>query len=244
VTGSSDVAGRPTITAHAWPRPQDPRHARSRELHQIGTGAHDYELEIDQERGVLVAATAIRDGQPFHTITALTIRFDAPIPDQTFQFKAPEGEEIQTTRHNPRLQHITLTQAQQRAPFTVLMPDRVPAGWQVSCTFFEPSNRSPSPVEVSLGYRSGDGHESVSISQMAIVDRASHHYENMVNDENWQDMTCDGATVNVRPDEWGQAQAHLERDGTFAFLVSDNLTNIQLGTIAAGLRPAPSTGSI
>ena len=179
-TGSSDVADRPTVTARASPRPQDPRYARSLELHQLGTEAHDYELEIDQERGVLLAATAIRDGQPFHTITALTIRFDEPIPDETFRFKAPEGEEIQTTRDHPRLQHITLTEAQQRASFTVLMPDRVPAGWQVSCTFFEPSKRSPSPVEVSLGYRSGDGHESVSISQMANADRASHHYENTI----------------------------------------------------------------
>jgi hypothetical protein len=46
------------------------------------------------------------------------------------------------------------------------------------------------------------------------------------------------------PSQTARAQAHLERDGTFAFLVSDNLTNNQLGTIAAGLRPAPTTGSI
>jgi outer membrane lipoprotein-sorting protein len=244
VTGSSDVAGRPAVTAHAWPRPQDLRYGRSLELHQIGTGAHDYELEIDQERGVLLAATAIRDGQPFHTITALTIRFDEPIPDETFQFKPPEGEEIQTTGNRHRLQHITLTEAQQRAPFTVLMPNRVPAGWQVRCTFIGASQRPPSPAQVGLGYRSGDGHESVSISQMATADRASHHYENMVNNEDWQEMTYDGTTVKVRPADWGQAQAHLERNGTFAFLVSDNLTNNQLGTIAAGLRPARSTGSI
>jgi hypothetical protein len=66
----------------------------------------------------------------------------------------------------------------------------------------------------------------------------------MVNHEDWQEMTYDGTTVKVRPPDWGQAQAHLERDGTFAFLVSDNLTNAQLGTIAAGLRPAPATSSI
>jgi hypothetical protein len=37
-----------------------------RELHALGTGAHHYLLEVDQERGVLLAVTAIRDGQPFH----------------------------------------------------------------------------------------------------------------------------------------------------------------------------------
>jgi outer membrane lipoprotein-sorting protein len=244
VTGSSDVAGRPTITAHASPRSPDSRYGRSLELHQLGTGADDYELEIDRERGVLLAATAIRDGQPFHVITALKIQFDEPIPDETFRFEPPDGEQIQTTRDHHRLQHVTLTEAQQRAPFTVLMPNRVPAGWQVSCTLVEASQRPPSPVQVSLGYRSDDGHESISISQMATADRASHHYENMVNDESWEEMSGDGPMVKVRPAGWGQAQAHLQRDGTFAFLVSDNLTTNQLGTIAAGLTPAPSTGSI
>lgn len=79
---------------------------------------------------------------------------------------------------------------------------------------------------------------------MAAADRAAHHYENMVNTDDWQEMTRDGTSVKVRPAGWGQAQAHVERDGTFAFLISDNLTGDQLVTIAAGLRPAPSSGSI
>ncbi len=191
---------------------------------------------------MLLAVTAFRDEQPFHTITTLAIRFDEPIPAETFQFAPPEGEEIQpfqSRRHS--LQHITLTEAQRRAPFTVLMPDRVPASWQVHCMFIEASQRPPSPAQVSLSYRSDDGHQSISISQRAAAD---HHYEIMIDEENWREVTHDGTSVKVRPAEWGQAQAHLECDGTFAFLVSDNLTSDQLATIAAGLRPAPSTGSI
>ena len=65
----------------------------------------------------------------------------------------------------------------------------------------------------------------------------------MVNDGDWQEVTRDGTSVRVRPSDWGQAQAHLQRDGTFVFLVSDNLTGDQLATIAASLRPTPSTGS-
>ena len=60
-------------------------------------------------------------------------------------------------------------------------------------------------------------------------------------------MADDHARAHADPDQtsgWAQAQAYLERDGTFACLISDNLTNDQLGTIAAGLRPAPSTSSI
>jgi hypothetical protein len=245
VAGHSQVAGRATVTAHATPRPEDPRHGRLvRELHELGTGAHHYQLEVDQERGVLLAVTAIRDEQPFHKITTLVIRFDEPIPAETFQFAPPEGEQIQPTQdHRRSLQHITLTEAQQRAPFTVLMPDRVPAGWQVHCMFKEPNQRPPTPALVSLSYRSDDGHQSISISQIAAAD-ASRQYGHIIDDENWQEVARDGTSVRVRPAEWPQAQAHIERHGTFAFLVSDNLTGDQLATIAAGLRPAPSTGSI
>lgn len=243
VAGNSQVAGRATVTAHATTRPHDPRHGRFLELHRLGAGAHHYQLEVDQERGVLLAVTAIRDEQPFHKITTLAIRFDEPIPAETFQFAPPQGEEIQPARLRHMLQHITLTEAQQRAPFTVPMPDRLPASWQVHCTFVEASQRPPSPAMVSLKYRSDDGHQSISISQMAAAG-ASHHYENMINDENWQEVARDGTSVRVRPAGWPQAQAHLEHDGTFVFLVSDNLTGDQLATIAAGLRPAPSSGSI
>lgn len=245
VTGSSQVAGRATVTAHATPRVQDPRRPRPFELHQLGTGAQLYELEVDQERGVLLAVTAIRDEEPFHKITTLTICFDEPIPAETFRFEPPEGEQIQPTWDRHRHQHVTLTEAQQRAPFTVLMPDRVPASWQMHCTFFEASQRPPSVAQVSLSYLSDDGHESVSITQMAAADRAGDHHENMVNDpDGWQEISRDGTPITVRPTSWGQAQAHLEREGTFVFLVSDNLTSDQLATLAAGLRPAPDSGSI
>jgi len=45
----------------------------------------------------------------------------------------------------------------------------------------------------------------------------------------------------MRTVKWGQAQAHLERDETFVFLVSHKLTTDQLAT---GLRAAPEAGSI
>jgi hypothetical protein len=124
------------------------------------------------------------------------------------------------------------------------MPDRVPDSWQVHCTFMEASDRPPYPAQVSLNYRSEDGHHSVSISQMAADDRAASHYGTIVGDENWREVTVDGTTVSARPSEWGQAQVHLEREGTFVFVVSDNLTTEEVATIAAGLRPAPSSAGI
>lgn len=244
VTGSSEVAGRSTVTAHATPRPLNPRRGRSFVLHELGTGAHRYELEVDRERGVLLAVMAIRNEQPFHKITTLGIRFDEPIPAGTFQFEPPEGEKVQPTWDRHPHQLVTLPEAQQRAPFTVLMPDRVPATWQMHCTFFEASQRPPSVAQVSLSYGSHDGHESVSMTQMAAADRAGDHHENMVNSDDWQEITRNGTSVKVRPAGWGQAQAHLEHEGTFVFLISDNLTSDQLATLAVSLVPAPDSFSI
>jgi hypothetical protein len=242
LTGSSQVAGRPTTAALATPRLRDRRFGGSFELHELGTGAQYYELEIDRQLGVLLAVTAIRDEQPFHKITTLAIRFDQTIASGAFRFEAPEGEQIQTTWGKERVQHVTLTEAQQRAPFTVLMPDTVPANWQVQCRLIEASQRPLSPLQIGLSYHSTDGHESVSITQMAAD--VSHPYKQIGNEEDWEDLTRDGTAIKTRPARWGQAQAKLEREGTFVYLMSDNLTRDQLLTIASGLRPAPSTSSI
>jgi hypothetical protein len=165
-TGNSQVAGRPTITAQGTPRPQDPRHGGAFELHEIGTGAEYYELDVDQQLGVLLAVTAIRDGHPFHRITTLAIRFGQPIPDETFRFGPPAGEAIEPIHEEHRVD-VTLTEAQQQAPFTVLMPDTVPASWQVQCRLVKASQRPPSPMQIGLIYRSVDGHESASLTQTA-----------------------------------------------------------------------------
>ncbi len=55
VTGAAQVAGRQAVTAQATPRPHDPRFGASFGLHDLGTGADRYQLEVDSERGVLLS---------------------------------------------------------------------------------------------------------------------------------------------------------------------------------------------
>lgn len=243
-TGSSEVAGRPTISARGIPRPQDARRGPPAfELHELGTGADYYELEIDRQFGVLLAVTAIRNGQPFHKITTLVAAFDQPIPGDTFRFEPPTGEPIQTqTWHESRVEHVTLVEAQQRAPFMVLMLDTVPANWQVQCRLIRPSERPPSPMQIGVIYCSTDGHESISLSQFPAG--GSNPYRELGDGGGWETVTRAGIEMRTRPATWGQAQVELEREGTFVHLMSDNLTRDQVLTIAAGLRPAPTTSSI
>ena len=201
-----------------------------------------YELEIDQRLGVLLAVTAVRSGLAFHKMTTLGIQFGQPIPDSTFRFEPPAGEEIEPRNGAHRVVEVTLVEAQQQTPFTVLMPDTVPTSWQARCRLIRASTRPPSPMQIGLRYDSVDGHESVSLTQAAA--EASDLNQQIDDEEDWEHMTRGGIAMRTRPVQWGQAQVELEQRGTSAHLMSDNLTRDQLLTLAAGLRPAPSTSSI
>ncbi|MBV9001480.1 MAG: hypothetical protein JO304_20645 [Solirubrobacterales bacterium] len=238
VLGGSKVAGRATILTEAVPRASDPRRPpRACELHQLGNGADLYTLEVDVRCGALLRAVALRGGEPFQEITTVEIAFDEPIGDELFRFEPPAGERVQPVRQRPRPQHITAAEAQQRAPFTVLIPDRIPADWHVHCVFIEPSPRPPRPASVSLNYRSDDGHESVSLSQYAASNKPEQDDLMTVNG-GWQTITHDATAVQVRRGG-PQSHAHIERDDTFVFLISETLSGDRLAAIAAGLKPVP-----
>jgi hypothetical protein len=241
VVGRGRVAERETITAEAVPRKRDPRHhPRSFELYALGGGADRYMLEVDAQRGVLLEVVALRDGEPFQKITSVEIAFDHLIPEERFTFEPPAGEEIQPTRGRPP-GRLTVRDAQQRAPFTVLIPDRIPSDWHVTCLFREASRRPPWPGSVALIYRSDDGHEGVSLSQFP----AAHKSSMMLADNHWEDVSREGRAIRAtRRDASSEAQAQLEHGDTFVILSSQTLTRDELATIAAGLKPAPSTPSI
>lgn len=244
VTGRSDIAGRSAITVEAVPRAVGEQ-GTPFELHQLGVGADRYELAVDEQLGVLLGVTALRDGQPFREVTTLTITFDEPIADERFHFEAPSGEEVRGVGERPFVRPVPIAEAQRLAPFTVLIPERIPENWQPRCMFWEASDRPPTPPRVSLQYRSEDGHESVSISQMAATD-SDEGYEQMKQGDGWQDVIVEDTVVRVtKPGFRGpQRQAHIERDGTFVFLTTDTLDSDDLAKIAARLKPAPATSSL
>lgn len=248
VAGNSRIASRATLTAHAAPRhdilsdvkaPSYPRAFRA--LHELGFGADSYRLEVDQERGVLLASTAIRGGQPFYTITTLAIGFDEPIPAETFVFRPPDGEQIRSRYELlPRTQFGTVSEAQRRAAFTVLTPDRLPTGWrqQPKCAYTDAP--SWSSARVFLHYRTDTGSQCLSIVQIAAAD-APRHYGMIFDDKSWHEMLIGETPIKIRPAGEMQPQGYLTRNGTFAYLESEGLTTDELAAIAASLRPAPPT---
>ena len=250
VAGNSEVAGRATITAQAAPRPEDPRHARFvRERHDLGTGAHLYQC------GAI--STSLRS-----TVNAECYWPSPRSATDSPSTRSPHWRSASTSRSQPRPSGSCHRKAKKstrsKVVATVCGPSPSPkrssalhspfscqtawprTGGCTACSS-KPLERPPMAAHVSLSYHSSDGHESVSISQSTAGD---HQYRHIIDDEKWEVVDRDGTSVRIRPAEWPQAQAHVERDGTFVFLVSDNLTGDQLATIAAGLRPAPRTGSI
>ena len=77
---------------------------------------------------------------------------------------------------------------------------------------------------------------------MAAADRSAD-YEQMIAGDGWQDVSRNGVVVRVTK-AGNQTQAHVQRDGTFVFLMSENLGRDELATIAARLNPAPNIDSI
>lgn len=248
VAGNSRIASRATLTAHAAPRHEilsdmralsDPRAFRA--LHALGIGADSYHLEVDQQRGVLLATTAIRGEQPFYKITTLAIGFDDPIPAETFVFRPPKGKQIRSPQELfPHPQFVPLAEAQRRAAFTVLTPDRLPTGWRQPpyCGYVDAS--SWSSAKVILHYRTNTGGQRVSIVQMAAAD-APQHYGMVFDDESWYEVLRDETPLKIKLAGELEPQGYLTRNGTFAYLNSQGLTTDELVTIAASLRPAPET---
>ncbi len=154
------------------------------------------ELAVDEQRGVLLSVVALRDDEPFHEITTVTIAFDEPIADERFRFVAPAGEEIRSIRDGERSRHVTVVEAQQLAPFTVLIPERIPASWHTHCQYRDPSERPAHAARVALHYRSDDGHESVHITEVAVEDRAG--FDELTRGNGWQDVTRD-STMAASP---------------------------------------------
>ena len=138
----------------------------------------------------------------------------------------------------PRFELVTITEAQRRAAFTVLTPDRLPTGWrqQPFCRYRDAA--AISSAMVHMHYRTDTGSQRVSIVQMAAAD-APRHYGMILGGDSWHEVLREGTLIKIQPTaEWLYAQAHLTRHGTFAYLNSEGLTTEELTTIAASVQPA------
>lgn len=223
------VAGRRARRVHAHKR--DLVDPLSMGHHPPG-GADAYELSVDLERGIVLRLSALVKGEPFAVTEVTEIEFDEPFPPDIFVFAPPPGEEVHPF-HLPTPEPLTLMEVARRAPFTVLVPRRVPAGAERTVGFIAPHARPPQPAVVILSYRV---HPSFSIT---VSETSAAEDTAPFEPADGEEIERGGRRVLFRA-VGTQRQLVTLLHGTRAFLLSDDADRDAMVETALSLEPAPT----
>jgi len=104
--GHVRVADRTALRILAHPAPvdgkdRDPFDPRWMGLHELGQGADEYEIAIDEERGTLLRCEAGLGGDPFRIVQVDEINFDEDLSPDTFVLAPPGGEAFTFRKTRP-----------------------------------------------------------------------------------------------------------------------------------------------
>jgi hypothetical protein len=220
------VAGRVTIGATAAPRTAS--ESDGTVIYRLGAGAEAFDLAVDAERGVLLRVVARLDSGPFHSFEVTEIGFDESFPPETFVHEPEAGDEPVGQAWRP--ERLPLHQAARRAPFTILAPARVPAGWRLHVTWAGARGRPRLPATAHLLYESEDGAYSAQMRQRD----AAEPFEDWLRFEPCEDVEIADAGESVQP----RYYVRTVRQGTLVELSGDDRD--LLLAFAAALRPAPT----
>lgn len=80
----------------------------------------EYEIVVDGERGIILRLEARFEGVTFNLIEVRHVEFDPVLPASTFVFTPPPGVLVED---EPSFEWVTLDEAAERAPFSLLVPD-------------------------------------------------------------------------------------------------------------------------
>jgi hypothetical protein len=156
------VAGRAALTVNATPRSGDLGSA----VFRVGPGADVVELAFDAETGALLRSEATIDGEPFHRLEVTEIAY-VKAPPETFTLEAPADHDGPPGRW-ARPVDLPLHDLATTAPFTVLVPARIPDGWRLGTTQLLDGREHPR-IETTafLDYVSPEGAYSVGVRERA-----------------------------------------------------------------------------
>lgn len=235
-------AGRPALHVHAVPRALVP--GEDGPLMRLGAlGADELLLDVDAERGALLRIESRFEGGTLAIFEVLEIAFDEAFGDETFVFTPPPGEEVRSVDQQSMIQPgLTIEQAVARAPFTVWIPARVPAGWEAGIAFAAAMDRPPAAAHVFLHYRAPHAAHGYTITESPADSAPDTEAYGPARPDPWQELTRGGRTMQVRePAEyWHLAQVELAIEDTRILIGSNDLTADALADVAAGLVRAPS----
>ena len=116
--GTAETAGRTCVRLRATPRPDTLLWS-----HWLPHGADYYELHADPLTGTLLYIAAYQADQIFEVNEVAEVYFDEALSDELFRYSPPPGEIIRPA--TPITERMSLADAIARAPFTVLIPQRL-----------------------------------------------------------------------------------------------------------------------
>jgi len=229
--GPTQVAGRNGIRARAVARETDDLDF---DLRHLPRGANEYELVVDEKRGILLGLAARFQGDDFLVAELLEVDFDEEFPPETFVFEPPQGEEVRSASARGLPKQVSIEEAQGQAPFTVWIPRKLDPDWEMHVYWMAPKERPATPAGVSIHY---------------VRQNVSHQFslhENAVGEQDdftatWEPRERGDEQILVWHDARGrETGVRVERDGTQITIHSQNMELEQLLALVDLLVPAPT----
>jgi hypothetical protein len=198
--------------------------------HGLGTGANEYALLVDAERGILLRSEARLGGQPFRILEVESVAFDVELPGGTFDPpKERDIERLGSTRM------VSLPELPTAVSFTVLVPEQPPFG-PPDVRIDPADHRHGIPEQVHINYWSPlDGEEN---RQFWLIESAE-----ATSDRQWVEWEEEsgilfGEERHIRPVLRIARREHL---GTHVEIQSYYLGTDELVGLARSLVPLPET---
>ncbi|HLI14446.1 MAG TPA: hypothetical protein VKV23_00115 [Acidimicrobiales bacterium] len=146
------VAGRPAYAVRAVPRAGGGRARLA--LREAGMGADEYLVAVDAERGVILAVTALLDGEAFQACTTDAVTFDEELAAELFApAAAPDQHFVAGGNLVRRLSPADLAE---RVGFAVLVPVPSPSPSPPHVALFDADARTGTPTHAVLTYAIAD----------------------------------------------------------------------------------------
>jgi hypothetical protein len=202
------------------------------DLHRLGSGADEYEIVIDAERGFLLRAEARLGGQAFRVLEMTEVAVDGDIPARVFTPEAPEGEVFEFFEPWRRL---SLEELPSAVPFKVFVPRAAPGTpGLVRIKNAEPRRGIPLSVTIAYFVPKPGGepgnlwvHESADPEEPSPVPNSSEVWSQV---ESFK-VAADNSMGYLR------CKVLLEREGTYIKLESTAMQVHELIGLARSLVP-------
>jgi outer membrane lipoprotein-sorting protein len=232
VRGRATKLGRSAYAVRAIPSPSND--VEELDLpHALGSGADEYELLVDAERGVLLRTEARLRGRPFLILEMDDVAFDEEISADMFRLVPPAGETFETL---PISRSLLLEELPAAVAFTVVVPERAPDDAEVHATIERALPRYGVPEYADITYQTFPRETPPTF--VAIRQSAGPVPES--NETDWKDLGgfrigrdrhTSPPTIRIR----------LETLGTHVELSSRNLSVDELLDMGRSLVPLPAS---